>query len=113
MNVFLRQVAAGATWPLPWRAFQKDYPEEAAQLDLIWETPPLLNNSVMVRDDVPAAVRERVRELLVELDRSDAGRAILRGMETARFHHANNTTYDSVRQFIARFEKEVRPVEKK
>lgn len=111
MNVYLGKAAAGATWPPPWRLFQKDHPAEAAQLELIWETPPLLNNSVMVRDDVPDALREQLQRLLTDLGRDPDGRAILAGMETARFHPANDASYRLVRAYIERFEREVRPVE--
>jgi len=113
MNVFLGKSAAGATWPPPWRLFQRDHPAEAAQLELAWETPPLLNNAVMVRDDVPAALREQVRMALIELAETPAGIAILGGMETARFHPADDARYDVVRDYIARFERDVRPVERK
>lgn len=113
MNAFLGKSAAGATWPPPWRLFQRDHPAEAAQLELAWETPSLLNNSVMVRDDVPAALREQVRSALIELAETPEGMAILGGMETARFHPADNAHYDAVRDYIARFEREVRPVERK
>jgi phosphonate transport system substrate-binding protein len=113
MNAYLGKSAAGATWPPPWRLFQRDHPAEAAQLELIWETPPLLNNSVMVRDDVPETVREQVRTALVELAQTPDGMAILGAMETARFHPADDASYDAVRDYIARFEREVRPVERK
>jgi phosphonate transport system substrate-binding protein len=111
MNVFLGESAAGATWPPPWRLFQRDRPEEASKLMVIWETPPLLNNSVMARLDVPFAVTQKLTGLLVNLNQSEEGLKILKGMETARFHEADNTTYDTVRQFVAEFEKDVRPVE--
>ncbi|MDP2829281.1 MAG: phosphate/phosphite/phosphonate ABC transporter substrate-binding protein [Sulfuricellaceae bacterium] len=111
LNVFSKDVAVAATWPPPWRAFQKDHPAEAAELKVIWETPHLLNNSVMARDDVPAAIRERVQSLLAGLQETEEGRAILAGMETARFHPADDASYAPVREFIERFEKEVRPVE--
>ena len=113
MNVYLGKSAAGATWPPPWRLFQKDHPAEAAQLELIWTTAPLLNNSVMVRDDVPAAVREQLRKVLIALAETPEGKAILAGMETARFHPADDATYDAVRNYVSRFEREVRPVERK
>jgi len=35
MNVFLKITAAGASWPPPWRAFQKDHPGEAVKLKVI------------------------------------------------------------------------------
>ncbi|MDH5543980.1 MAG: phosphate/phosphite/phosphonate ABC transporter substrate-binding protein [Gammaproteobacteria bacterium] len=113
MNVYLKETAAGATWPPPWRAFQKDHPEEAAQLQVIWETPPLINNSVMARNDIPSEIRMRVRELLTSLEKTDEGLRILKGMETARFHAANDDSYDKVRQFVESFEKNVRLVEEK
>lgn len=113
MNVYLGQSAAGATWPPPWRLFQKDHPKEATQLKLIWETPSLVNNSVMARDDVPQAIRDGVRQALLDLSKTPQGQNILANMETARFHAADDTRYNSVREYIQRFEKEVRPVERK
>ncbi|MDP1525185.1 MAG: phosphate/phosphite/phosphonate ABC transporter substrate-binding protein [Rhodocyclaceae bacterium] len=113
MNAYLGQSAAAATWPPPWRLFEKDHPEQAAQLQVIWETPSLLNNSLMVRDDVPAAISEKIRQILLDLATVPEGRAILAGMATARFHAADNATYDQVRDYVATFEKAVRPVENK
>jgi phosphonate transport system substrate-binding protein len=111
MNVYLGEAAAGATWPPPWRLFQRQYPREAAELMVAWETPPLVNNSVMVRNDVPPAVAARLATALVELDGTTEGREILAGMETARFHRADDARYAPVRDYVAGFEREVRAVE--
>lgn len=111
MNVYLGETAAGATWPPPWRAFQKEHPKEAAALKQVWETTSLPNNSVMARDDIPAGIVGRVRALLMDLETAPDGRAILSGMETARFHPADDQTYAPIRNFITRFEQEVRKVE--
>lgn len=113
MNAFLGLTAAGATWPPPWRAFQKEHPQEAAELTVLWETEPLINNSVMARDDVPAETVERVRALLLGLGETPEGASILAGMETARFLPAADRDYDIVRQYVARFETEVRAVEQR
>lgn len=111
MNVFLKQTAAGATWPPPWRQFQQDHPEEAAQLQVAWETPPLVNNSVMVRNDVDAALAQQVTAVLLGLAQTAQGTAILATLQTAAFHPANDASYQVVTQYIARFERDVRPVE--
>ncbi len=110
MNVYLGLTAVGATWPPPWRAFQRDHPHEAAELKILWETEPLINNSVMARDDVPVNVREQVQTLLADLHKTEKGKTILAGMDTARFIMANDEDYDVVRTFVSRFEQEVRPV---
>lgn len=112
MNVYLGLTAAGATWPPPWRAFQKDHPREAAELKVIWETESLINNSVMVRDDMPAQVVEQVQTLLQRVGDTTEGKAVLAGMETARFLPATNKDYDVVRSYITRFEQKVRPVDR-
>lgn len=112
MNVYLGKVAAGATWPPPWRLFQKDHPEKAKQLKMIWQTPPLINNSVMVRDDVPEAISKQIQDILVGLADMPQGQAILAGMETARIYAANDADYNVVREYIKHFEDIVRPVEK-
>jgi phosphonate transport system substrate-binding protein len=111
MNVYAGLTAAGATWPPPWRAFQEEHPKEAAELKVIWETESLVNNSVMVRDDVPAPVAEQVRALLLRLDATAEGKTILADMQTSRFLPASDRDYDVVRQYVSRFEREVRPVE--
>lgn len=110
MSAYLGQSAAGVTWPVPWRLFQQDHPHEAAQLKVLWETPCLLNNSVMVRDDVPAAISLKVRQLLLDLPQTAEGRAVLSSMSTTRFHAADNGSYKRVRDYVTAFEKEVRPV---
>lgn len=111
MAVYLGEAAAGGTWPPPWRAFQKEHPDEAAQLRVAWETQPLLNNAVMVRDDLPRSVRDRMKEQLFALNRSEAGRRIMAGIEADRFRPANDASYAPVQAFVARFEAQVRAVE--
>lgn len=111
LAVLRGEVAAAATWPPPWRAFQKDRPQEAAQLRVVWETAPLVNNSVMVRSDVPAPLRERVTAVLLALHDSAEGRAVLQAMQTGRMVAADDQSYDPMRHFLVRFERQVRPVE--
>ncbi|HJV89560.1 MAG TPA: PhnD/SsuA/transferrin family substrate-binding protein [Holophagaceae bacterium] len=110
MNVVLKLSSAGCTWPPPWRAFRKAHPDEAAQLRVLAETPHLLNNSVMVRKDVPRAIRDQAREILIHLHESPEGRRVLEAMETHRFHPAGDEEYEPVRRYIERFEREIRPV---
>ncbi len=111
MNAYLKQTSAGATWPPPWRAFQKDHPEEAAELKVIWETEPLVNNSVMIRDDIPVDIQRRITDNLSKLHETAEGKTILEGMETARFIVASDKDYDIVRAYVERFEELVRKVD--
>lgn len=110
MSAVLGESVAGVTWPPPWRAFAKEHPALAEQLEVKWETPPLLNNALIARNDVPGALVERIARLLESLHETEEGQKILQPMELSRFERANNQTYAPMRAFIAEFEAQVRPV---
>lgn len=111
MNVVIGKTDAGSTWTQPWLAFQKEHADLAAGLQVAWETPSLINNSLVARDDVPAPVVGAVRREIVGLESTPEGRAILERMELSRFEPANDATYAPVVNFVKRFEREVHPVE--
>lgn len=95
------ECAVGVTWPLPWRAFQRTHPAEAAELVVVWETDPLINNAVMVRDDLSAALVADVRDVLFDMAAQDAGRALLQQLEIARFNPADDARYrDALERFL-------------
>ena len=111
MSAALGLTDAAATWPPPWRAFQQTQPKLAANLRVLAATPPLLNNSVMARHDVPADLTKRLVQVLTDLESTPEGHTILLAMQTARFHPANDQSYASVRAFVDAFEQRVRRVE--
>ena len=111
MNVYLGNVAVGVTWPIPWLAFQKEHPDQAAQLEVRWETEPLINNGLVARDDIPPELVSRVAELLANLHTSAEGRAMLEKLPISRFELADDTSYDVAREFFEKFSKTVRPLD--
>ena len=111
MNAYLGQAAVGVTWPPPWRIFQKEHPKEAGELKVLWETSPLISNSVMARTDIPVDIQQKVSKALFELNDSPEGLSILSTIETSRFTKSDNRSYDVVQKYIDQFEKDVRKVE--
>ncbi|MDG6777220.1 phosphate/phosphite/phosphonate ABC transporter substrate-binding protein [Thiomicrorhabdus sp. zzn3] len=110
MNVFIGATAAGATWPPPWRALSNERPELKEQLKVIWQTESLPNNSVVVRDDIPASVADKVSTLLTQLHTTPEGQTILKGMYLSRYEPADNSTYQPVKEFVTQFSERVRPL---
>ncbi|BBE51861.1 Phosphonate ABC transporter, periplasmic [Ferriphaselus amnicola] len=112
MNVYLGQVSAGATWPVPWKAFVKEHPDKASLLEVKWQTEALLNNAWVVRKDVPPEMTQKVAVALFELNTSAEGRNMLERLPISRFEKANNATYKPVEDYLERFSKVVRPIER-
>ncbi|TRW95266.1 phosphate/phosphite/phosphonate ABC transporter substrate-binding protein [Candidatus Methylobacter oryzae] len=110
MNVYLGDVAAGATWPLPWEAFQHEHLDQAKELEVKWETEPLLNNSVVARDDLPEPLVRQVAQLLDTLHTTEEGKAILARMPLSRFELADDRRYRLIDDFLSRFSQAVRPL---
>ena len=108
MNVYYGFVAAGATWPVPWMAFQEQHPDMAGELEVKWKTDTLPNNSLVVYKTVPKEMTDKVAAVLFSLQETAEGRKLLSAIPLSRFEPADNRTYDVVRDFLRRFTAEVR-----
>lgn len=111
MNVVLGHVAAGATWPVPWKTFSTKHPDLASQLTVKWQTESLPNNGWVVRQNIPAPVVDQFARLLFGLQESAQGRIILERLPISRFEPATDETYQPTRQFLKEFSSTVRQIE--
>jgi phosphonate transport system substrate-binding protein len=111
MNVLRGHVAAGATWPVPWKTFVQEQPDQAAQLEIKWQTGTLPNNGWVVRNDVPPELAEKFASLLFGLNGSEQGREMLAHLPISKFEAATDKTYQPVRDFLKIFSETVRHVD--
>lgn len=111
LNVLRKHVAAGATWPLPWRTFSAEHPEMANELEVKWQTEPLQNNGWVVRSDVPPKINAEFQALLFSLNDSEEGRKMLARLPVSGFEPATDKTYQPVMDFLAVFSSQVRKIE--
>lgn len=110
MNLYLNESSAAATWPPPWLAFKKERPEIAQELEVKWETSPLPNNGLVAKNNIDSKFVEKVASLIFNLHNTQNGKEILKAMELSKFEKADYKTYESVRVFLDKFEKEIRPI---
>ncbi len=110
MSVYLGNTDAASTWPPPWLALIKERPELDEELEVKWETKPLINNGLVVRNDVSKKILEQVSELILNLHTHPKGRLWLERMELSKFEKANDETYSVVIEFLKKFNREVREI---
>ncbi len=110
MNAYLGNTAACATWPPPWQAFARESPTLARQMQVLWTTDSLPNNSLMARADFPAELLALLGEMLFSLHLNAAGKKILERISLSRFEPANAAVYQPVRRFVEQFARDVRPL---
>lgn len=93
--VFSEHYSNSLAWLLRGRAdaagvgehdYERFLQRETAQMRVVLETPKVPRNLVSVRGDLSPALVARVRELLVELERTPEGKALLESLDaTTRF----------------------------
>lgn len=110
MSVYLKKSIIGATWPPPWIAFKKQNPEIANELEIIWETQHLLNNGLVAKKDFPKNILETISNLIFNLHKTEEGKKILKRMELSKFEKADFETYNKVREFLKKFNQNVRKI---
>ncbi len=107
MCAYLGRASAAATWPVPWETFQRQEPEVASQLEVRWETAPLVNNALVARDDVPRELVQRVGALLFAMQETPEGARLLAEVPISRFEPASAETYEPVRIFLRAYQRAV------
>ncbi len=107
LNAYTKDSFAGATWPPPWREWSKANPEKAKEMVLLWQTEPLPNNGVVVKNSVDIDFANSVAEILANMNKNDEGRAILKNAGFSFFEEANNSYYEPVIDFLKIYEDKI------
>ncbi|MGZ3748608.1 MAG: phosphate/phosphite/phosphonate ABC transporter substrate-binding protein, partial [Pseudobdellovibrionaceae bacterium] len=71
LSPYHRETGAGATWPPPLKALKYSRPEILSELRVLAETEPLINNSLVVRDDIDPKVVEKVKNVLLHMHENE------------------------------------------
>lgn len=103
MQVYTRGAAAGATWPLAWKTFQRLHPAEANELEARYPTAPLVNQGIAARKDVPPELARRVAHLMAAMHESQEGRALLAAVPVERFALSGAADYAVVETFMGKY----------
>lgn len=107
MNAYSGDTVVAATWPTPWKTWQEENPDKAKEMELIWETPPLINNGFVIRNDVDLKIAAQVIDLLCSLENTKEGKKLLAQAGFEGFEKATFTTYIPVKSFLIRYDKTI------
>lgn len=104
MNVYLGKCDAGAVWVTPWQMFKKSKPDIAAQLEVKWETPSLINIAFLVKKNVNPEIAQQVTKLLLSLQNTNEGKEVLNKIQlNDTFVPATSETYRPVKEFLQKY----------
>ncbi|HYC99198.1 phosphate/phosphite/phosphonate ABC transporter substrate-binding protein [Brevundimonas sp.] len=84
----------------------KQNPQIAAQIQEIWQSPPIPESGIVVREDLDPALKEKIRSFFLTYGQGDTAEAerqrrVLAGLEYSRFSAADDNYLNPVREMVA------------
>ncbi|WGM32248.1 phosphate/phosphite/phosphonate ABC transporter substrate-binding protein [Brevundimonas sp. NIBR11] len=81
-------------------------PAIAAQITEIWQSPPIPESGILVRDDLDPALKEKIRSFFLTYGQgtgaeADRQRRVLAGLEYSQFRAADDSYLNPIREMIA------------
>ena len=85
---------------------QREAPEMAARVQVIWTSPPLPESSIMVRKDLDPAIKEKLRKFFITYGtasgpQGDRERKVLSDLTYGGFRPADDSYLDPIRLMLA------------
>lgn len=97
LAVAQKLVDGAAVDSLIWDYARRNHPESAAPTRVTWTSPPYGIPPVVTRPGLDPAVKGRLKEIFLALDRDAQGREILGRIMIDRFTEGRDADYDSIR----------------
>lgn len=85
---------------------RKQNPQIAAQIQEIWQSPPIPESGILVREDLDPALKEKIRSFFLTYGQGEGveaerQRQVLAGLEYSRFNAADDGYLNPIREMIA------------
>ena len=84
----------------------RNNPVIAQQIEVIWESPPIPESGIVLRSDLPAPLKARIREFFVNYGQgfgpeADRQREVMKGLNYSQFRAADNSYLNPIREMKA------------
>ena len=81
-------------------------PQVAAQIQEIWQSPPIPESGIVIREDLDPALKEKIRSFFLTYGKGDGPEAerqrqVLAGLNYSEFRAADDSYLDPVREMVA------------
>jgi len=85
---------------------QRQNPQVAAQIEEIWQSPPIPESGIVVREDLDPALKEKLRSFFLTYGQGEGAEAerqrkVLAGLNYSRFNPADDSYLNPIREMVA------------
>lgn len=85
---------------------RRQNPQVAAQITEIWQSPPIPESGIVVREDLPPALKEKIRSFFLTYGQGEGAEAerqrqVLAGLNYSKFNAADDSYLNPIREMVA------------
>lgn len=91
-----RQAEIGAAKNTVYEELLKENPKIKDELLILAESPKVPENALAVRNDLDEALKESIKEALLDMDKNEDGKRVLFNLKAQKFIETSNKDYDPV-----------------
>ncbi len=104
ISTYLDKSEAGICMKRNWIVYIRDHPEILTKVELKWETPPLVNNALLVKNNTDKEITAQLMSLFFTMHTDPEGKMALNLLDISGFEKANNDTYKSTLDFKRKYD---------
>lgn len=104
ITTYLDKSDAGFCQKRNWNVYIKNHPDILSKVDLKWETPPLINNALLVKNSNDSAIISQLTLLLFSMHNTKEGKEALNRLDFIGFEKANTATYKPMTDFKKKYD---------
>lgn len=85
---------------------RRQNPQIADQIEVIWDSPPIPESGIVLRSDLPPALKARIKQFFTTYGQgfgpdADRQREVMKGLNYSQFRAADNSYLDPIREMKA------------
>jgi phosphonate transport system substrate-binding protein len=99
ISTYVGKSDAGICMKRSWNVYVRDHPEILSKVDLKWETSPLINNALLVKNTTNEKITSQLMSLFFSMHTSKEGKTALKGLDVSGFEKATRDNYKPMLDF--------------
>jgi phosphonate transport system substrate-binding protein len=103
LNIYLGKCSAGFTTLTGWNNFLKKRPEVATKVSIKWQTPTVIGNPLLIRNDVSEETISQLRRVILTMHLNENGKKALADIGYLKFIPTDSNTYRPLRNVLKEY----------
>ncbi len=104
ITTYVGKSEAGLCLKRNWNVYVKQHPEILKKVEVKWETPPLINNALLIKNTTDTEIAHQLSNLFFSIQTTEEGKTALSQLDISGFEKANDNTFKPMKEFKKKYD---------